>query len=278
MGTFDWNRPEDWLKSTASVILNLCGIEFVERLRINNVKPNVFDFKWLENSICQSNHYNTEVFLNDFVSQIVNIWSSILAYHSCRVNQIEDYYINGIIPPTIEKLNDIVRAKIEPFIDNRTIDELLILLGKNYNINDEKVFVSIDKTHLILHCTHHLEYGSEYLLSAIMLLQKFGINIKPILVSVKGSKMTKPTVFESELPMNIFSRNDLMELSIILLTETCNRLLNIRYFPLSRRTGFSINGKLQPRWIKSHYHPHINESLKSLPAIWIDSSYPSVNS
>lgn len=274
MNTFVWNQPGEWLKSTKEIVTDLWGSDFIYTLRRNKIKPNVFDPKFFLNAIVHKN--NTKSFLTNFSNSIANHWSNITVYHACRVNHIDDYYKKGITPPTIESLDKLVHQTLSPFVETDMMSELFKILKLYYDKTDEKVFVAMDKHHLLLHCNHHLAYGSEYLLSAIMLLPKFGINVEPILVSLEKSIETIPTLFECELPINNLSEEDINELSIILLGETCNRLLDENYLPLSRRTGFAVNGKIQPKWISSHFHPFTSADVKTLPAIWID-TFPRYN-
>ena len=271
MNTLQWNKPKEWLETVKKIIINLWGNNFIEELKINNVTPNLFDDDWL-NSIVplkENTHYSISP-LEYFAKAIKSNWAHIKVYHACRAKDINDYYSNGIASSTIEDLDRLVLNTLHPFVERNKLEKLIRIMHDHYNESDEKVFVAIDKYHLQLSCGHHLEYGSEYLLSSIMLLENFGISIQPILASIKDSTETTPTIFECDIPNNSISSDDFSELSLILLTEGCKMLLEGNYYPPSRRTGFAVGSIIKPSWIKNHKHPSISSKIKTTPPIWLD--------
>lgn len=271
MTTLQWNKPKEWLEIVTNIIISFWGNDVIYRLKLNNVTPNLFDDTWLNSIIPakENTHYSISP-LEYFAKAIKSNWSHIKVYHACRVKDINDYYSNGIVSSSIEDLDRLVLHTLKPFVEKNKLEKLIRIMHDNYNKSDEKVFVAIDKYHLQLFCGHHLEYGSEYLLSSIMLLKDFGVSIQPILASIKGSSETIPTVIECDVPIDSISTDDFSELSLILLTEGFKMLLLEDYYPPSRRTGFAVGSIIKPSWIKNHKHPSISSKMKTTPPIWLD--------
>lgn len=271
MNTFQWNMPKEWLEIVTKIIINLWGDDFIEGLKRNNVIPNLFDDDWF-NSIVPPKEITPHPIspLESFAMAVKSNWSHIKVFHACRVKDIADYYSQGVINSSIEDLDKSVLKTLQPYVSEKKLKNLIELMHDHYNESDEKVFVAIDKYHLQLFCSHHLEYGSEYLLSSIMLIENFGISIQPILASIKGSSETIPTIFECDIPIESFYHEDLLEISRILLTEGCKMILWEEYYPPSRRTGFGIKCNIKSAWIKNHLHPVINMKQRLIPPIWLD--------
>jgi hypothetical protein len=247
------------------------GEDFIAKLKKKNVKPDLFEFDWFNNIIMQKNEISHSMSpLDHFVREFKSIWSHIKVFHACRVKDISDYYTNGIVSSSIENLDKLVLTILQPFVSKNILENLIRIMHSHYNENDEKVFVAIDKYHLQLFCGHHLEYGSEYLLSSIMMLENFGVSVKPILDSIKKSTETIPTIFECDVPFKNISSDNFLELNHILLTEGSKMLLFDDYYPPSRRTGFGIASIIRPSWIKNHTHPSISTNMTHIPPIWID--------
>ncbi|NHZ86076.1 MAG: hypothetical protein GWP19_09365 [Planctomycetia bacterium] len=273
MNTFQWNKPKKWLETVTKIIIKLWGNDFIEGLKRNNVTPNLFNDDWL-NTILPPNEIVPHSIspLEYFAMAVKSNWSHIKVFHACRVKDIADYYSKGIVFSSIEDLDRLVLQTLQPYVNEQILTQIVLLMHNHYNENDERVFASLDKHHLQLFCSHHLEYGSEYLLCSIMLLKNFGLSIQPILASFKGSSETIPTIFECDIPIKSFYHKNLLEISRILLTEGCKMILWEEYYPPSRRTGFGIKTNIEPAWIKNHFHPNLNIEQKLIPPVWLDTS------
>lgn len=273
MTTFKWNKPEVWLKIATKIIIKIWGESFIKELKRNNITPNLFDDMWFESIVQKNNNAcNFEISINTFTKEIQTNWSHIKVFHACRSKDVENYYSKGIIALTIKELDDLVVKTLQSFVSQIIISKILVHMHKNYDVKDEIVFISIDKFHLQLFCSHHLDYGSEYLLCSIMLLRNFHIPSRPILDSIKKTSETVPTIFECDIPIESFHHEDLLELSRILLTEGCKKILLENYYPPSRRTGFGINSNIKPSWIKNHIHPSLNMQKNLIPPVWLETS------
>ncbi len=273
MSTLQWNKPKEWIETVTKIIINLWGNNFIEELKMNNVTPDLFDDDWLNTIIPPKEIVSHSINpLEYFATAVKTNWSHIKVFHACRVKDIADYYSLGIVSLSIADMDRLVLQTLLPFVDENILENLIKIMHDHYNESDEKVFVAIDKYHLQSFCGHHLEYGSEYLLSSIMLLENFGVSIQPILASIKGSSETIPTIFECDVPNNSISTNDFSELSLILLTEGCKMLLLKDYYPPSRRTSFAVGSIIKSSWIKNHIFPSINAMMKTKPPIWLDTN------
>lgn len=271
MNVFDWHKSRRWYSDTINIIINLWGKNFIDRLKRNELKPNLYDEQWLLSLLqIPKDRTNKRNPIIDFTMEVRSEWDIVKVYHASRVKDISDFCSKGIVAPTIEDLDLKLVEIIHPYVCEKTLIEMLKLLHYHFSKEDEYVFVAIDKNHLRTFCNHHLEYGSEYLLTGIMLLKKFGVELGAFLKLLKESRETTPVIFECDIPFNHIAFSDALELSTIILTESCKMLLESNYFPLSRRTSLKIENRIKPEWIKDYSQPIFNESMKITPPIWID--------
>lgn len=270
MSNFRWNKPNKWFKLTSNLIVDIWGNDFISYLKDNDIKPNLFDLGWLKDYQNKSHLYQlSKSPVDQFSLGLRDLWSKLTVFHACRTKNVATYYSKGIVAPSLKELDLLVIQVLKDEVTTKVRNDLIKLLHNYYDKSDEKVFVAIDRYNLQFYSNHYLEFGSEYLLTAIMLLNRFGINIEPVLNSVRSEKDTIPTIFECEIPIQKISKQDLKELSLILLIETCNKIIDSRYIFPSRRTGICAGSIIDGKMIIGHAHPEIDIYKKILPSTWM---------
>lgn len=256
---FVWENKMSWFEKIIKIIFNNFSINilndliFSKMLNPNNIFENIM------------NELNYSEFESQFNEILLNTWSFYRTYHATRVNNISTYLLHGIRPKTINELNNIFYSKLESHVKRDVIKKTIHKLSAMYDEQDEKVFLSIDKQHLINHCNHYLNYGSEYILTGISLLN----DSRDILKKVIVQENSQPVIFECEIPVEIIDRNNLKNIFKILLYESVIMYLLNDYYPLSRRTSLKINTKINPQWIVKYYEINaIQKRSNILPPLW----------
>ena len=268
MNSLIWGHHKQWLQPVECLIRRFCGDEFILRIAKNKVYPILGDLSWFENNLnLHKNHYDS--LMLDLINGIKKSWSHIRLYHACRPENIDDYYVKGIVPSSIEALDEYVINTLQEHANIEDISNVLKYMHRFYNKSDEKVFVAFDKEHLETFCDHHLMYGSEYLLCAALLLGTLNNKISYILSTIYNPSSSIPIIFHCDIPIEFIPAKIIYEISLILIVESFRTLMFQSYIPSSKRFGFGISKSIRPDWIIDFTIPIINKE-KCYPSIWMD--------
>ena len=264
MSVLVWNNFEQWREDILCIVTRLWGKKTLTPSKLRGIVPLVGTDKWLT-ELLGGNNNNP---IAEFTREVKKHWRYIRAYHACCTHDTALYYQQGIKAATLRALE---MNAVKLFQKYQVQGDILLPLEQMrrfYDISDERVFLSIDKKHLQNYCTHHLLYGSEYILLYGMLLGT-QLGCQEDVISHMKQQSGLPTIFACNIPVNNVPSDVISEISTILIAETCRRQKSSHYRPPSRRLGFGIHSTVLPAWILEHTHPEV--CMSSLyPPLWIE--------
>lgn len=91
-------------------------------------------------------------------------YTHIRAYHACRIEDIEAYKKNGIVPFTEQSaIEDAVKKLSDERLTEDDVRAQAEKIWEEYGIYIHKVWLSLEQSELLGDACHYLIYGSEFL-------------------------------------------------------------------------------------------------------------------
>ncbi|WP_298031007.1 hypothetical protein [uncultured Dysosmobacter sp.] len=91
-------------------------------------------------------------------------YTHIRAYHACRIEDIEAYKKNGIVPFTEQSaIEDAVKKLSDERLTEDDVRAQAEKVWEKYSIHSHKVWLSLEQSELLGDACHYLIYGSEFL-------------------------------------------------------------------------------------------------------------------
>lgn len=180
-------------------------------------------------------------------------YDGMIAYHGCRPPDVSSYYRDGLRASANGELDTRAHAIFSciPGVSAKLIDAAIAGLGRR---DEGRIFVCVDKRHLIAHANHYLIYGSERLQCIAAAL---GESAHTCLQALK--RYGRPTVIRVALPWEFVTQSDSLYLARAVATD----LASVRRGCAVSESwsGFEFGKPLPGQFVLAHEHP---EALNDL--------------
>lgn len=174
-------------------------------------------------------------------------YDGMIAYHGCRPADVTSYYCDGLRGSANVELDAKARAIFSriPGVSAEMIDAAVAGLGRR---DEGRIFVCVDKRHLLAHANHYLIYGSERLQCVAAAL---GASAPSCMQALK--KYGMPTVFRVALPWDFVMEGDFLALA----RAASSELASVRRgrSPSESWSGFEFGKPLPGEFVLAHENP-----------------------
>lgn len=263
--TLDWKDSSTWKTVIEQELQNVLGNDYVKVLR-NGAKS----IRYRDDDECGCMLFNERASKSKIISRIkrevISKIKSVMAYHACRTDCVEQYMKNGIRILDPVAAQDIFRSMFsneDVGIPASGLDAAIESVS--LDTRKGRVYLGLDDRYLIEHCGHYLIYGSEYINCLAISVPNGGEHTRDIL-KLKG----KATMLICEVPLEWINSKDLEYL--------IKRMLADHFFSIAhsknevQQLDFAIIRKshVPASLIRGHYNPQRIPDPYKQRRIWND--------
>lgn len=254
-------KDESSWEGIVSNILN----EILGPSYIRIVAENADEIKYRDSEVEACNLFAHKISREELTESVMREasrnFTDVIAYHACRVDQVDTYYENGIIPLTPIDAQSKFRDQFKSYASQEEIEKAIANVstetrdGVAHVVLDDRVFYDFSG--------HYLIYGGEYLHCLAVHLPGDAQTLRDIL-----KKNGRATVFVCKLSFSLIS--DLEHLVKFMLADHFFRIAHNRDDVFILDYTIFITGYIKPESIIEHYHPTKILDPFCHPAVWND--------
>lgn len=246
-----WRNQKALKEITELLLKDILTDSLIGHLRMNCPKYIVSDdSSWLRDAIQEVHSRFIEDPFNYFVQRIRDNIKFVRAYHGCKPIDLTPYFKNGIIPLNMKEfISSTMRLLKEFDVTQNMVQEAIGEIrtecreGYAWFVLDDRLFFE--------GAGHYLIYGSELLQAVSGHIQRN--HFKPTRSYL--DKIGVPTILVCNVPVEMIDSDTLRGLAGTILEAYFEFELKEIPYTQGLNFGFSIAEKLNPEFIKDHYHP-----------------------
>lgn len=250
---WDWQDYDTWRNVIWELISDIVNDDVRRMFRASPPKYVVSDnLGWLDEIILLSRGLMVDS-KEHLADRLTDHFRAFRAVHGTRAIELSDYYSQGLIPHSPEKIQSRAREVFLtgefPELTPRMMDEAISSVW--HGTDEGRIFFSGNETELIKHCGHYMLYGSEHIVGIAARLEGHR-DYRQVL-----KRYGTPTVFVCDIPLKLMDRYTIMEFAGIALEMVFQELLDGEGYSWDTRPGAAlcIHHRLPPECIVGHYHP-----------------------
>ena len=243
-----------WSPRIMGIVTDIVGPRKIARVLRSSQPFLCQDLNWLVD--CGVQPHGCHPLAVAVSKQLPNAFRNIRLFHATSVEDARTFMKEGIVPLEIERFESAAHDIFVTRGGARIADYLQALreMRRRYDHRDERVFLSLDRGHLIANCGHLLVHGSEYLFIFACELNRMETATKnDFRLLLRGRGV--PTVYGCTVPMRDIAPAAIVELASILVGETFRAARSRSGTPRGRRFGVPLAGRLPAENIQSVEHP-----------------------
>ncbi|KKR02896.1 MAG: hypothetical protein UT30_C0045G0003 [Candidatus Uhrbacteria bacterium GW2011_GWF2_39_13] len=261
----DWKNRISWEGLITSALSKNIGNDYAQIIRDNAENIQYRDDDEGTCNLFAGKRSRSDI-IDSVSKELKKFVTNIQAYHACRTENVETYYKNGLLPLNPENIQDLFHKIFCEPEGLFSLEEIKCAISVvSIKTRENVTHVALDDRFLIRRCGHYLIYGSEYLNCLSVHLPRGGEHTRDILKNFGNA-----TIFSCQVPFSWIETDELFELASCMIAEHAYSLAHNKTDVSNLDFAITVQGKIPPERICSHYHPEqIRDPYKQC-RIWND--------